>query len=85
MLMYHMNKLESTLPKLLNMLKNVEVNLKKDKGQASMVFSNSSRVKTRRSKSKFKKNKQITKPSKGVLRRKDKAKSKYFHCSKERH
>ena len=56
MLVYHINKLESMLPELLNMLNDAEVNLKKNKGQVLMIFLNSSRAKTRKSKSKSKKN-----------------------------
>ncbi|XP_027166385.1 uncharacterized protein LOC113766388 [Coffea eugenioides] len=81
-LTYHMNKVETTLPELLNMLKDAEANLKKDKGQVLRIAPNSSKAKIRKSKSKFKKRKQATKPTSGVSKNKDKAKGKCFHCNK---
>jgi len=72
---YPINKLDSTLPELLNMLKTVEKGLKKEKGLVLLVWS--SRI--------SKKNKgvvsQVNKPTRGIK----KHKGIFHYCGKEGH
>ena len=73
-----MNKLESTLPELANMLTNIEPNIKKEKGHVMVVDSSGARKK--RLKKKAQKVK-AAKPS--TILHKDKAvKEKYHLCGK---
>jgi hypothetical protein len=76
---YPINKLDSTLPELFNMLKTVERALKKEKGLVLLVWS------SRISKKKEKKNKgvvsQVNKPTRGIK----KHKGICHHCGKEGH
>ena len=77
---YHMNKLNTSLPKLLNMLKTVESHSKGDKAHLLLVDGRKNQAKKKGLKRKFnpKKNFQIKKKAK-------KADGAYFHYGKQGH
>ncbi|XP_017980986.1 PREDICTED: uncharacterized protein LOC108663015 [Theobroma cacao] len=85
---FHMNRLEATLPKLLNMLDTVERSIRKDKG--SLLLVSSSKAHTKQLKKKAPKGKKVKsqnekalKPKEGV--KKDKEKDICHHCGKLGH
>ena len=74
-----MNNIESSIPKLINLVKIVEPTLK-DKGKAMMIVESLG--------SKNKKKKKTTKPNRGVAKKKAKettTKGTCFHCHKDGH
>ena len=81
-----MNKLDCTIPKLVNMLITTERTLKSSRGTVLAVEQTSSKRKsTRKKKTKSaKKQKKESKPKKDVPKKAD-AKGKYFHCDVEGH
>ena len=86
---YRMNKISITIPELINMLKKVEVAIKKESSKAIMVVSSSSSSK----KGKKKKNKKKTTGTQSKVSMKKKGKAKVtsqtnaecFHCGKTGH
>ena len=78
-----MNKLEVTLPKLLNMLREAESTIKKEK---PVLYTGETRKK-RKAENSLKKGKGKGRPSKAKVAKKDPAKDKghYFHYSKDGH
>ena len=78
-----MNKLEMTFPKLLNMLREAESTIKKEK---LVLYSGKTRKKRKVGKS-LKKGKSKDKPGKANIAKKDLTKDKdhYFHYSKDGH
>ncbi|WRX16506.1 zinc finger protein [Theobroma cacao] len=88
MLNFHMNRLEATLPELLNMLDTVGRSIRKDKGSLFLVSSSKAQMKQRKKKAqKGKKvksqNEKALKPKGGVKR--DKEKDICHHCGKLGH
>ena len=83
---FYMNKLDCTIPELINMLVTTEKTLKSLRGTILVVEQISSKRKsTRKKKAKFtKKQNKESKPKKKVPS-KDEAKEKYFHCHTEGH
>ncbi|EOY04065.1 Retrotransposon protein, putative [Theobroma cacao] len=85
---FHMNRLEATLPKLLNMLDTAEKSIRKHKG--SLLLISSSKAHTKQHKKKAQKEKKVKsqnekalKPKGGV--KKDKEKDICDHCGKLGH
>ncbi|WRX27659.1 zinc finger protein [Theobroma cacao] len=85
---FHMNRLEGTLPELLNMLATAERSIKKDKG--SLLLVSSSKAHTKQQKKKAQKGKKVKshnekdlKPKGGV--KKDKETDICHHCGKLGH
>ena len=76
---FQMNKIEVTIPELINMLKTAEPSIKKDQKAIMLVDSSSKR----KSQGKKKKKKMTMKP-KGGVKKKD-AKGQCFHCNKSGH
>ena len=77
---YHMNKLNTSLPKLLNMLKIAESHSKGDKAQVLLVDKKKQAMK-KGIKRKFNPKKSIQKKNKKAK----KADGAYFHCGKTGH
>ena len=80
---FNMNKLEVTLPELLNILREAESTIKKEKP----VLYTSETKKKRKAERSFKKGKGKGKPGKAKVTKKDPAKDKgqCFHCGKDGH
>ena len=79
---YHMNKLNTSLPELLNILKTTESHIKKEKASLFLVG------KTSKKKSVFKGSKKALNPKGGKMKKKGKKiseQSTYFHCGKAGH
>ena len=83
---YHMNKIDSTLLELLNMLVTVEGTLKSSRDMILTVEWAFSQRKSsfKKKKKSVKKQKNKAKPKKHVLKKAD-DKRKYFHCNVEGH
>ena len=76
-----MNKLETTLSELANMLTSAEPNLKKEKGHVLVIQKSSARKKGQKKKAQKAKE---TKPQKSIKKDK-KPKGSYHFCNKEGH
>ena len=79
---YHMNKLNTSLPELLNMLKTAESHIKKEKAPLLLVG------KTSKKKSGFKGSKKALNPKGGKMKKKGKkvlGQGTYFHYDKAGH
>ena len=83
---YHINKIDSTLSELLNMLVTAEGTLKNSKSMALTMVQASSKRKSsfKKKKKPTKKQKNEVKPKKQVPKKTDN-KGKYFHCNVEGH
>ena len=83
---YHMNKIDSTLSELLNMLVIAEGTLKDSRGMVLTMEQASSKRKSsfKKKKKPTKKQKNEAKPKKQVPKKAD-DKEKYFHCNVEGH
>ena len=78
---YHMNKLNTSLPELLNMLKIVESHFRDEKASVLLV----DKINKKKGKKVFKKK---INPKAGIFKKKAKkvsAKSTCYHCGKEGH
>ena len=81
MLNFNMNKLETTVPELANMLTSAEPNLKKDKGHVMVISKSRTHKKGQKKKAQQAKE---TKPQKSIKKDK-KPKGTYHYCNKEEH
>ena len=83
---FHMNKLDCTIPKLVNMLVTTEGTLKSSRGTVlAMKQTSSKRMFTEKKKARStKKQKKENRPKKKVSSKAE-VKKKYFHCHAEGH
>jgi hypothetical protein len=85
---FHMNKLDVSLPELLNMLKTAETHLVKDKGKV-MLVEGASKKKAKKGPKKGKPSDKFVKPKKQIKKEKGKEKisekGTCFHCGKDGH
>ena len=83
---FHMNKIDCTIPELINMLKTVEPNVKASHKSVMLVGSSNPTPSKRKSKKKGKGKKGSTKAQGGVAKKKKETapKGTCFHCHKER-
>ena len=84
---FYMNKLECTIPKLVNMLVTIEKILKSSRGiilTVEWIFSSKRKSGWKKKSKPMKKQKKDSKPKKDVPK-KAAVKEKYFHCDAESH
>ena len=81
---YQMNKIETTLPELINLLKTAETSIKKERNAVMLVDSSASSSKKKNVKNILKK-KNSTKPKGGIKKKETATKGPCHHCGKMGH